>query len=38
MGAIGGMGYASALNCDSAGDAWGLIDTVFGIALLLLAS
>lgn len=37
MGAIGGMGFASAINCESAGTFWGLVDTIFGLALLLAA-
>ena len=38
MGPVAGMGFASAINCESAGTFWGLVDTVFGLALLLLAA
>jgi hypothetical protein len=36
MGAVAGMGFSSAINCESTGTFWGLVDTVFGLALLML--
>jgi len=37
MGAIAGMGYASAINCETEGMMWGLLGAALGfIGLLLL--